>query len=542
MALAGLHAKAGRRAPGISAATPVFPQWNPRVCRTKITPTVPPSATTRVLIAAHTRALAETLADTLAPAGYAISLLDLPIAAELAASLPGRVDAEKPALVVLELKQNVDTLAQLRYHDKHTPVLIMNTSARAEVGFDAALLGAGAMLLMSNSDEEVVEAAARVLSRPRANTDAPPSISEAPVLREAQPVSEKNRRSYDAPVNGPGEHALFGRHPHMAEIRDTIAKVATTSATVLVRGESGVGKEIVARMIFERSPRAEKPFIKVNCAAIPHDLLESELFGYEAGAFTGATKAKPGKFELAHTGTLFLDEIAEMSPALQAKLLHVLQDGEFARLGAKQDMKVDVRLVCATNKLLEQRVAEGSFREDLFYRINVVTMHIPPLRERRDEVVPLIRYFLDKYATQYGKPPAVFSPEAEEAMLQHAWPGNIRELENLCKRFVIVGGETQILREMATHLEDARSKPATRQPALSGVEGASPTIAAPAVDSDGNIFHVGKRASLEAEAIAIRRALEETRWNRKEAARRLQMSYKTFLNRLKLLEAGGQSI
>jgi two-component system, NtrC family, response regulator AtoC len=504
---------------------------------------VPASAPTRILVAAHTRALAETLADILAPAGYAITLLDLPNAAELAAALPGRVAAEKPALVVLELKQNADALAQLRCNDKRTPVLIMNTSARAEIGFDASQLGAGGMVLMSHSDEEVVEAAAKVLSHARASI-APAQIA-APQIesRETQPVAalEKNRRAYDAPVLGPGEHTLFGQHPHMAEIRDTIAKVATTSATVLVRGESGVGKEIVARMIFERSPRAGKPFIKVNCAAIPHDLLESELFGYEAGAFTGAVKAKPGKFELAHTGTLFLDEIAEMSPQLQAKLLHVLQDGEFARLGAKHDIKVDVRLVCATNKLLEQRVAEGLFREDLFYRINVVTMHIPPLRERRDEVVPLIRYFLDKYAAQYGKPPAVFSAVAEEAMLHHAWPGNIRELENLCKRFVIVGGETQILREMAAHLEDARAK----QPVIGGVERtrpASSAIAAPAAESGGNIFHVGKRASLEAEAIAIRRALEETRWNRKEAARRLQMSYKTFLNRLKLLEAGGQSV
>jgi DNA-binding NtrC family response regulator len=311
----------------------------------------------------------------------------------------------------------------------------------------------------------------------------------------------------------------------MAEIRETIAKVATTAATVLIRGESGVGKEIVARMIFTRSPRAQKPFVKVNCAAIPHDLLESELFGYEAGAFTGATKSKPGKFELAHTGTLFLDEIAEMSPQLQAKLLHVLQDGEFARLGAKHDVKVDVRLLCATNKLLEQRVADGLFREDLFYRINVVSIHIPPLRERRDEILPLMRLFLDKYAAQYSKPPAAFSAEAEQAMLRHAWPGNIRELENLCKRFVIVGGETQILREMAAHLAEMPT---------------SPTPAAVVAPANEPIFAIGKRASLEAEAVAIRRTLEETHWNRKEAARRLQMSYKSLLNRLKVLEATGQ--
>jgi len=494
---------------------------------------MPPAATTRILIATHTRGLAETLAEVLAPLEHTLSHLEEPSEGYLTAALPGRVAADSPTLVILELKKNVDALAQLRFHDTHTPVLVMLTAARPEVAFAASKLGAEEMLLMSYSDEEVAGMTASVLSRIRAaaaSTDTAPQSSKASAASAPQasaPAAATREASSAVGASAP-EHALFGRHPHMAEIRDTIAKVATTSATVLVRGESGVGKEIVARMIYARSPRADKPFIKVNCAAIPHDLLESELFGYEAGAFTGAVKSKPGKFELAHTGTLFLDEIAEMAPQLQAKLLHVLQDGEFARLGAKQDMKVDVRLVCATNKLLEQRVAEGLFREDLFYRINVVTMHIPPLRERRDEVVPLIRYFLDKYATQYGKPRAAFSAEAEEAMLHHAWPGNIRELENLCKRFVIVGGETQILREMAAHLANDARPPAA--------------LPAPIVAASEDIFTIGKRASLEAEAVAIRRTLEETRWNRKEAARRLQMSYKSLLNRLKVLEMSGEIV
>ncbi len=495
---------------------------------------MPAPAPTRILIAAHTRGLAESLAETLTPSGHTLTLLEENSASELAAALPGRVAAEKPALLVLELKNSTDALAQLRLHDRQTPVLVMLTAARPEIAFAASKLGADELMLMSNTDEEVAAAATGVLSRARAAVAPSAPAPQTPVTpREAQPAVREAQ-----PATTSAEPALFGRNPHMAEIRDTIAKVATTSATVLVRGESGVGKDIVARMIYARSPRAYKPFVKVNCAAIPHDLLESELFGHEAGAFTGALKAKPGKFELAHTGTLFLDEIAEMSPQLQAKLLHVLQDGEFARLGAKQDMKVDVRLVCATNKLLEQRVADGLFREDLFYRINVVTIHIPPLRERRDEVVPLIRFFLDKYAAQYGKPRAVFSAKAEEAMQLHAWPGNIRELENLCKRFVIVGGETQILREMAAHLEDAQNPTPVQPVAISAA--ASSAAATPVAEE--NIWNLGKRASLQAEAVAIRRALEETRWNRKEAARRLQMSYKTFLNRLKLLEAGGQSV
>ena len=320
--------------------------------------------------------------------------------------------------------------------------------------------------------------------------------------------------------------AMFGTHPRMAEIRDTIAKVATTSATVLIRGESGVGKELVARMIYTSSPRATKPFVKVNCAAIPHDLLESELFGYEPGAFTGAIRSKPGKFELADTGTLFLDEIAEMHPALQAKLLQVLQDGEFSRLGAKRDVAVDVRVLCATNKLLEQRVAEGLFREDLFYRINVVTVHIPPLRERRDEIPVLTEFFLQKYALLYGRELVPFSAAVQEEMQQYAWPGNIRELENLCKRYVIVGGETQILREFSSRAGKA-------------VGGGGAAVKAPLRDGTGrpSLLEIGRQAAWQAEREAIQQMLLLTRWNRREAARRLQVSYKALLNKIKLMEA-----
>src|SRR6202020_742959 len=198
----------------------------------------------------------------------------------------------------------------------------------------------------------------------------------------------------------------------------------------LIRGESGTGKEVVARMIYAHSSRREKPFIKVNCAAIPHELLESELFGYEPGAFTGANRQKLGKFDLAHAGSLFLDEISEMHPALQAKLLHVLQDGEFSRLGGKRDISVDVRILAATNKHLERAVEDGTFREDLFYRLNVITIHIPPLRERREEIPVFLDYFLRKYSEFYSKQPAPFSDFALSSMMEYHWPGNIRELEN----------------------------------------------------------------------------------------------------------------
>src|SRR5512140_1447450 len=252
--------------------------------------------------------------------------------------------------------------------------------------------------------------------------------------------------------------ALFGTSPKMEEVKMTIEQVADTNATVLIRGESGTGKEVVARMVYGQSTRSEKPFVKVNCAAIPHELLESELFGYEPGAFTGANRQKLGKFDQANAGTIFLDEISEMHPALQAKLLHVLQDGEFARLGGKRDIAVDVRVLAATNKPLERAVEEGLFREDLFYRLNVVTIHIPPLRERREEIPVFLDFFLRKYSEFYGKTPAPFSDYAVSRMMEYSWPGNIRELENLVKRYTIVGSEPQIIRELSTHKPIVRSE------------------------------------------------------------------------------------
>ena len=323
---------------------------------------------------------------------------------------------------------------------------------------------------------------------------------------------------------------LFNSSPRMVEIRDTIAKVANTCATVLIRGESGVGKEIAARMIFMLSERREKPFVKVNCAAIPNDLLESELFGYEAGAFTGAQRAKPGKFEMAHGGTLFLDEIGEMHPALQAKLLHVLQDGEFARLGAKKDTTVDVRVICATNRLLEARVAEGLFREDLFYRINVVTVNVPPLRERRMEIPSLVHYFLDRYGSLYQRTPAPMSGEVLDAMSGYSWPGNIRELENFCKRYVIMGNADALLREIRSRPVNTAKEDA---PAAKNSLRSQNVLAVPAEPS---LLEIGRQAAWQAEREAIERMLLATRWNRREAARRLRVSYKALLNKIKQIE------
>jgi DNA-binding NtrC family response regulator len=323
---------------------------------------------------------------------------------------------------------------------------------------------------------------------------------------------------------------LFGASAKMEDVRETIDKVADTNATVLIRGESGTGKEMVARTIYGQSSRRDKPFVKVNCAAIPNDLLESELFGYEQGAFTGANRQKLGKFDQANNGTLFLDEISEMHPSLQAKLLHVLQDGEFARLGGKHDIAVDVRILAATNKPLERAVTDGSFREDLFYRLNVVSIHIPPLRERREEIPVFIDFFLNKYSEYYNKRPAPFSDGAVQRMMNYDWPGNIREVENLVKRYTIVGNEAQIVRELTTH-----------KPIVVSTDSALPATAAklPArhsQDDQPSLLEIGRRAAQKAEREAIERVLMQTKWNRRQAAKLLKVSYKALLNKLKLME------
>jgi len=258
--------------------------------------------------------------------------------------------------------------------------------------------------------------------------------------RDSHSLKERSATTASPEVHKSDEasHFLY-EGEKMARVVEMIEQVADTDVTVLIEGESGVGKELVARALHDQSSRKTMPFIKVNCAALPEELLESELFGYERGAFTGAYRRKPGKFELAHGGTIFLDEIAEISPSLQAKLLQVLQDGEFARLGGRRDIQVDVRVLVATNKNLEEHVRSGRFREDLYYRLNVLNIHVPPLRERTEEIPILIQYFLEKYSRKYDKSIPTLSREASDLLLNHDWPGNVRELENMIKRLVGYG-------------------------------------------------------------------------------------------------------
>jgi DNA-binding NtrC family response regulator len=442
-----------------------------------------------------------------------------------------------PNLVLLDMAMSgmngIETLERMKQIKPEVSVIMLSAQSSPELIFKASKLGADDYISKPFEPKELELRIAKVLDKQRL-------VSEVTQLRE------QVRRHSDFSM-------LFGTSPKMEEVKNTIEQVADTNATVLVRGESGTGKEVVARMIYAQSTRSEKPFVKVNCAAIPHELLESELFGYEPGAFTGANRQKLGKFDQANNGTIFLDEISEMHPALQAKLLHVLQDGEFARLGGKRDIAVDVRVLAATNKPLERAVEEGMFREDLFYRLNVVSIHIPPLRERREEIPIFLDFFLRKYSEYYGKQPAPFSDYAVGRMMEYTWPGNIRELENLVKRYTIVGNEAQIIRELSTHKPIVSSlsgppsgwgaKPETPVPVV-----AMPSPPAPAFASGNgkvetetpSLLEIGRRAAMQAEREAIERVLAQTRWNRRQAAKILKISYKALLNKLKIIEEQNQ--
>jgi len=318
---------------------------------------------------------------------------------------------------------------------------------------------------------------------------------------------------------------LLGSTPAMRAVQEIIKQVADTSTTVLIRGESGVGKELVARALHAASPRHAHPFVKVNCAALPAELLESELFGHEKGAFTGAYRRKLGKFEFANKGTLFLDEIGELPLALQAKLLHVLQDQEFSRVGGRELIRVDTRILASTNRNLEVALAAGQFREDLYYRLNVVEIRVPPLRERREEIPILVGVFLEEFQRQYGRK-VVLPPEAIRCFTEYPWPGNVRELENFMKRLVVLGNVAKIQEELLSGLRNhdgngskgAGADATPNPPAQSG-----PSV---------GLRELGRRAARAAERKAIEEVLEQVRWNRSEAARVLKVSYKTLLTKI----------
>ena len=306
----------------------------------------------------------------------------------------------------------------------------------------------------------------------------------------------------------------------MQRIKEIADQIANTDVTVLIQGESGVGKEVVARSIHLNSFRKERPFVKVNCAALPPDLLESELFGYEKGAFTGAYRQKQGRFELANGGTIFLDEISEMSLSLQGKLLQVLQDREFSRLGGKKDIRVDVRVLAATNKNIEEGIKNGRFREDLYYRLNVVNVMIPPLRERREEIPIFVEYFLDKFSKKYERKVPTLSDKTMKAFSEHHWVGNVRELENVIQRLIVLGNEEAVVEELTpTPKED---------PILEKKKKMTPPKKV-----WPSLKEVHQEAIKKAESEMILKALEMTNWNRKKAADKLNISYKALLYKIK---------
>jgi len=312
------------------------------------------------------------------------------------------------------------------------------------------------------------------------------------------------------------DNSLFflAASPAMRTLRSQLQLIARVDVPVLMLGESGAGKEVIARLIHKLSKRANEPLLKVNCAALPAELLESELFGYERGAFTGAIQSKPGKFELCHRGTILLDEIGELHCSLQAKLLHVLQDGQFSRLGGRSNIRADFRVLAATNVDIQTAVRNGNFREDLYYRLNAFTVRVPPLRERREEIPLLIKHFMKRYSDQLGCSPMDYSQELIEVCLQYPWPGNLRELENFVKRHLILRDERLAISELR------KTMPVVHI-----------SVNGPASPED--LKSVLRDVRAQTELKAIREALRATDWNRKLAAEWLNISYKALLYKMK---------
>ena len=343
------------------------------------------------------------------------------------------------------------------------------------------------------------------------------------VVGKAARTRELSQKHVSHDPNQRGRYRIIGQSEPMRGVYDVIEKVADTPSTVLITGESGTGKELIARALHENSSRKDKPFVSVNCAAIPPDLLESELFGYEKGAFTGAVTSKPGRFELAHGGTLFLDEIAEIPVSMQVKLLRALQEQQFERVGGIKTITVDSRLVAATNRDLKARIADGGFREDLYYRLNVVHVHLPPLRERPSDIPLLLEHFVHKFNSKLGRSVTGFEDAAMQRLVRYAWRGNIRELENVVERCMIFteGGEVGE-QHLPAEIRDSDGKKGL--PVMAGI-GATP--------GQTGLKEAVREATLKLEREFIGRALDQTGGNVTHTARLLKISRKSLQNKMK---------
>jgi DNA-binding NtrC family response regulator len=437
-----------------------------------------------------------------------------------------------------------DLLEQCRRNWPAAQVILITGYGTADSAIEAIRAGAFDYLTKPLIDNELQMAIERALSQRN-------------VLRENDNLRAQLDRRY-------GMDNIVGRDPRMIKVFDMIASVADTRATVLVTGESGTGKSMIARAIHRRSGRAKGPFVEVACGALPETLLESELFGHERGAFTGAGTTRIGKFEFAQHGTIMLDEIGEMPAALQAKILHVLQDRQFTRLGSNRPIDADVRVLAATNRNLEAMMRAGGFREDLYYRLQVIELRVPALRDRREEIPALVEFFLAKYARVYRRPLLRPTQVLLDTIKAYSWPGNIRELENMMKRLVVLQDEALVLSELA-HAKDAHAKemlaagvqaqpaPAavtpTEAPAPAPPPVEIPAEVAAADDTDEepgegevaaggagdtiDLQSLARTAAMRAEREAIQQALARFRWNRRKTAEYLSVSYKTLLNKIK---------
>jgi two-component system response regulator AtoC len=449
---------------------------------------------------------------------------------------------EPPDIVLLDVAMpgmdGIQTLKALKAARPELQVIMLSGREQAQTIVEAVRLGAADYVVKPDDPEGLGEIALDAAIRQ--------AIERSRLVNELTDLRQQLSDDQSDAFIGWGDSAS------MRQVALIIDQVADSDVTVLIRGESGVGKELVARAIHQRSDRKARPFVKVNCAALPAELLESELFGHEKGAFTGAATTRIGKFEQAHTGTILLDEIGEMKPPLQAKLLHVLQDAEFTKLGSNKKINVDVRVLAATNRDLEQMMLRGDFREDLYYRLKVIEAMVPPLRERRDEIPSLTDFFVVKYSHRYNRPVRPLSDDLRQRFMDYEWPGNIRELENMIKRFVILQDEQMVIRElekprMTPNPATVTATPSEYSPpyhAPAPAEPAPAAASAPDVDDeeageaqaaqDGRrLAEVAREAALVAERAVISDTLKQVHWNRRKAAVLLGVSYKTLLNKIK---------
>jgi two-component system response regulator AtoC len=414
---------------------------------------------------------------------------------------------EQPRVIILDIKlpgmNGMEVLERIRSINRRVEVIMLSGYGETKQIVKAMKLGASDFISKPFDVEEV-------------------EIVIRSVLEKSELKNEVRHLRSELKAKSQYEN-FVGDSPRILEIKSMIEQVADSELTVLIRGESGTGKEVVARALHRLSGRRDGSFVKVNCAALPKELLEAELFGHEKGAFTGAMKKKPGRFELASQGTIFLDEIGEMSPDLQAKLLQVLEHREFVRVGGVETIQVDVRILCATHRDLETALAQGRLREDLFYRLNEITLFLPPLRERKEDIPLLVEYLLHKICEQYHREYRPFSRQNMELLQQYDWPGNIRELENLVKQIVVRNDEDIISRVVSQRTQKQQAVATDPMPAFRIGD----------LETGMSLKDATQQVVERTEKDLIRSALNRTNWNRKRAAELLRISYRSLLYKIK---------